>query len=115
MSAADARTRLVAPSTVRGAALVLRASGIAGMIVTSIAESIDGALAFGFLGATGALTLLIVGLIVPAVEAAATADEEQAESVEAGIQRLGAAGADEEEVRITVRAAIEMGRRSTGD
>ena len=31
------------------------------------------------------------------------------------VPALVAAGADEEEVRITIRAAIEMGRRSTGD
>ena len=55
MSAADARTRLLSPRTIRGAALLLCAASIVGMIVTSIANRIDAAIAFGFLGAVGAL------------------------------------------------------------
>ncbi len=115
MSAADARTRLLSPSAVRGAALVLCASCIAGMIVTSIADSIDGALAFGLVATAGALILLLVGVLVPAVEEAANADEARAAEIEAGVQRLVAGGGDEDEVRATVRAAIELGRRSAGD
>ncbi|MBJ30645.1 MAG: hypothetical protein CL466_04390 [Acidimicrobiaceae bacterium] len=115
MSAADAQTRLLAPAVVRGLALVLCAACIAGMIVTSIADSIDGALAFGLVAAGGATILLLVGVLVPAVEVAASADEEQAAAVEDGVQRLVTAGADEDEVRATVRAAVELGRRSAGD
>ena len=115
MSAADARTRIVAPSVVRGVALVLCVVGIAGMIVTSIADNVDAAIAFGFVGATGALALLLVGVLVPAVEAASAWDEEQAAGVEDGIQRLVDAGADEDDIRTTVRAAIQLGRRSAGD
>ena len=48
MSAADARTRLLSPGTIRGAALLLCATSIVGMIVTSIADRIDAAIAFGF-------------------------------------------------------------------
>lgn len=115
MSEADARTRILRPATVRSVALVICATGIVGMIVTSIADSINGALAFGFLGATGAFALLMVGVLVPAVEEANNMHEEQALVVEAGIQRLIKAGADENDVRATVRAALEMGRRSAGD
>jgi len=115
MSAADARTRIVAPSVVRGVALVLCVVGIAGMIVTSIADRIDAAITFGFVGATGALALLLVGVLVPAVERAASWDEAQAADVEERVQRLVAAGADEDEVRAAVRAAVELGRRSAGD
>lgn len=115
MSRADARTRLLAPSTVRAAALVLCVIGIAGMIVTSIADRIDAALTFGFVGAVGALTLLLVGMLVPAVEAATSLDEQQAAEVEAAVQRLMAAGGDEGDLRATVRAAVELGRRSAGD
>jgi len=115
MSASDARTRLLAPSTVRGVALVLCASGIIGMIVTSIADRIDAALTFGFVGAVGALSLLLVGILVPAVEAATSLDEERAAEVEAGIRRLVDAGADEGDLRATVRTAVEFGRRSAGD
>jgi len=115
MSRADARTRLLAPSTVRAAALMLCVAGIAGMIVTSIADRIDAALTFGFVGAVGALTLLLVGVLVPGVEAATSLDEQQAAEVEAAIQRLMAAGADEGDLRAAVRTAVELGRRSAGD
>ena len=115
MSAADARTRLLAPGTVRGLALLLCAAGIVGMIVTSIADRVGAAIAFGFLGVTGALALLLVGVLVPAVEAASAWDEEQAAAVEDAIRRLVAAGADEDDIRATVRAAIRLGRRSAGD
>ena len=115
MSASDARTRLLAPSTVRGVALVLCATGIIGMIVTSIVDRIDAALTFGFVGAVGALSLLLVGILVPAVEAATSLDEERAVEVEAGIQRLVDAGADEGDLRATVRTAVELGRRSAGN
>ena len=115
MTAADARTRLLAPGTVRGMALLLCATGIGGMIVTSIADKVDAAIAFGFLGATGALALLLVGVLAPAVEAASAWDEEQAAAVEDGVRGLVDAGADEDEVRATIRAAIRLGRRSAGD
>ncbi len=86
MSAADARTRLLAPGTIRGIALLLCATGVVGMIVTSIADNVDAAW-----------------------------DEEQAAGGEDGIQRLVDAGADEDDIRTTVRAAIQLGRRSAGD
>ncbi len=115
MSAADARTRIVAPSLVRGVGLVFCVVGIAGMIITSIADSIDAAIAFGFVGATGALALLLVGVLVPAVERAASWNEAMATDVEERVRRLVAAGADEDEVRAAVDAATELGRRSAGD
>ena len=115
MSASDARTRLLAPSTGRGMALGLCAGGIIGMIVTSIVDQIDAALTFGFVGAVGALSLLLVGILVPAVEAATSLDEKRAVEVEAGIQRLVDAGANEDDLRATVRTAVELGRRSAGD
>lgn len=115
MSAADARTRIVAPSVVRGVGLVFCVAGIAGMIITSIAESIDAAIAFGFVGAAGALALLLVGVLVPAVERAASWNEDMAADVEERVQRLVAAGAVEDEVRAAVAAATELGRRSAGD
>jgi hypothetical protein len=107
MSAADARTRLLSPGTIRGAALLLCATSIVGMIVTSIADRIDAAIAFGFVGAVGTLTLLLVGVLVPVVEAAS--------ALENGVQRLVDAGADADDLRSTVRAAIQLGRRSAGD
>jgi len=115
MSAADARTRLLTPGTVRAMALLLCATAIVGMIITSIADNVDAAIAFGFVGATGALTLLLVGVLVPAVEAASSWNEEQAAAVEHGIEHLVDAGANEDDIRATVRSAIALGRRSAGD
>ena len=115
MSAADARTRLLAPGTLRGVALLLCATGIVGMIITSIADEVGAASTFGFIGATGAFALLLVGVLVPAVESAASWDEERAAAVEDAVQRLVAAGADEEDLRSTIAAAIHLGRRSAGD
>ena len=115
MSAADARTRLLAPGTLRGAALLLCATGIVGMIITSIADEVGAAITFGFIGATGAFALLLVGVLVPAVESAASWDEDRAAAVEDAVQRLVAAGADEEDLRSTIAAAIHLGRRSAGD
>jgi len=106
---------LLAPSTVRGVALVLCVTGIIGMIVTSIVDRIDAALTFGFVGAVGALSLLLVGILVPAIEAATSHNEERAVEVEAGIQRLVDAGANEDDLRATVRTAVELGRRTAGD
>ena len=45
MSATDARTRLLSPGTIRGAAMLLCVTSIVGMIVTSIADRIDAAIA----------------------------------------------------------------------
>ncbi|MBC8195954.1 MAG: hypothetical protein ISR43_09495 [Acidimicrobiia bacterium] len=114
MSAADARTRIVAPSVVRGVGLVFCVVGIAGMIITSIADSINAAIAFGFVGATGALALLLVGVLVPAVERAASSDMAMSAEVKERVVRLVAAGADEDEVRAVVKAATDLGRRSGG-
>ena len=114
VSAADAQTRIAAPSVVRAVGLVFCVTGIAGMIITSIADSIDAAIAFGFVGATGALALLLVGVLVPAVERAASLDEEQASRLEERVALLVAAGANEDEVRAAVDAATELGRRSRG-
>jgi hypothetical protein len=49
------------------------------------------------------------------VEAASAWNEQQASAVEDGVVRLVAAGADEDDIRATVRAAIALGRRSAGD
>ena len=90
-------------------------TGIVGMIITSIADEVGAAITFGFIGATGAFALLLVGVLVPAVESAASWDEERAAAVEDAVQRRGAAGADEEDLRATIAAAIHLGRRSAGD
>ncbi|HIG24381.1 MAG: hypothetical protein ABGX61_08385 [Acidimicrobiales bacterium] len=115
VAAVDARTRILAPQVIRGVALLLCVTGIAGMIVTSIADDIPAALSFGLLGATGALALLLVGALVPAIESAASLNEALAAEVEAQVERLLAAGVDETPVRDLVRDAVDLGRQSAGD
>jgi|TARA_B100000959_G_scaffold224942_1_gene238867 hypothetical protein len=112
VSTAEAHTRIVAPSLVRGVGLVFCVVGIAGMIITSIADSIDAAIVFGFVGATGALALLLVGMLVPAAAHVASWDDDLLADVEERIARLVAAGAEEDEVRAAVEAATELGRHS---
>jgi len=114
VSATDARTRIVAPSVVRGMGLAFCVVGITGMIITSIADSIDAAIAFGFVGATGALALLLVGVLVPAVERATPSDVAISAEVEERVARLVAAGADEDELRAVIEATTDLGRRSRG-
>ena len=85
---------------------MLCATGIVGMIITSIADEVGAAITFGFIGATGAFALLLVGVLVPAVESAASWDEERAAAVEDAVPRLVAAGAAEEDLRAPLAAAL---------
>lgn len=93
---------------VRALALAVNALGIAGMIASSIADSNGWALAFGLLTAGAAICLITVtaatgsGTVVE-TEAAGAAVEER-------VDRLVAAGADEDEVRALVAEAVRLGR-----
>lgn len=100
-----------------GAAIVRRCVvgvnlvGIAGMIVTSITERNDGALAFGLLTAAGSVCLLVATAIAPPV--ARLTDEEMAalaRRLAARVEQMAARGADEEEVSDLVRDAVRLGR-----
>lgn len=81
------------------------AGGIAGMIVSSIAEANGAALTFGVITAVAVLVLVAVTAAAPG-----PVSDADAERLEARIQQLVAAGADEGQVRDLVRDARRLGR-----
>jgi hypothetical protein len=98
----------VSPRAVRALVLVVFAGGIAGMIASSIADSNGWALTFGLLTAGAALCLITV----TAATGGARADDAEllGAALESRVERLVAAGADEEEVRSLVADAVRLGR-----
>ena len=103
----------MSPRAIRGALLALCVGGIAGMIVTSIADSADGALAFGLATGAGAFGLVLV----TTVGGGGRADGDVLGGlVEQRADELVAHGADEREVRALVRDAVKLGQatRPTG-
>jgi hypothetical protein len=91
--------------------------GIPGMIVSSINDRTGAAVTFGLVSAGAVLALIaatavVTGRIPPDAAAPvrpADAEGEGAE-LEAGIQSLVSAGADEAAVRDVVRRAVRLGR-----
>ena len=97
----------MSPRAVRLAVVAVCAGGIAGMIVSSIAENTDAALTFGLITAAAATSLILV----TAVAARPPGGEEQiAAELEDRIIDLVEAGADERAVRSLVSQAIDLGR-----
>lgn len=86
-------------------------AGIAGMIVTSIADSAGGALAFGLL--TGGAALALMAITAATGDGAVVDDEVLARTVEQRVADLVAAGADEPRVRDLVADAVRLGRSRT--
>ena len=84
--------------------------GIAGMIVTSIADAPGGALTFGLLTAAAALGMILVTAVTNG--GSALEDDELGQLVEERIALLVADGADERAVRALVRDARKLGGRS---
>ena len=83
--------------------------GIPGMIVTSIADSTGGALAFGLATAIAVLGLILVTSVTAPPAAGDVLAEAAAERVELEVAELAARGADEESLRRLVRAAVRLG------
>jgi hypothetical protein len=91
--------------------------GIPGMIVSSITDHTGAAVTFGLVSVGAALALLAAtavatGRIPPEATSLARprAPEQEGAELEAGIQSLVGAGADEAEVRDLVRRAVRLGR-----
>jgi hypothetical protein len=91
--------------------------GIPGMIVSSINDHTGAAVTFGLISAGAVLMLIaatavVTGRIPPdATGPLRTADAEgEGAELEAGIQALVTAGADEAAVRDLVRQAVRLGR-----
>ena len=96
------------PRAVRGVLLGVCVAGIAGMIITSIADSAGGALTFGLLTASAALGMILVTAVTTG--GSARSPEELAAEVERRVEALVATGADEAMVRDVVRQAVQLGR-----
>ena len=100
----------MSPSTVRRVVIAVCLTGIAGMIVTSIADSTGGALTFGLITAAAVLGLILVTAVTAGAERETGPDEALAEEIERRIQGLVERGADEGDVRATVSDAVRLGR-----
>ena len=99
----------MAPATVRRLVIVVCVGGVAGMIVSSIADRTGAAMTFGLVTAVAVLCLMVA----TAVSAQTHGDrggDEQAARVEATIRRLVEAGADEDDLRRLVGDAVALGR-----
>lgn len=101
------------PRTVRRVVVSVCVLGIAGMIVASIADESDAALAAGLITAAASLCLMVATAVTatPRHGGAADRDATGAE-LEERIRDLVAAGADESALRALVRTAIRLGRES---
>lgn len=97
------------PRIVRRLVLVVFVGGIAGMIVGSIADNNGTAITFGLITAVAAVCLILVTSVSTSGESVRF-DEARAEEMEARIQSLIDAGADESAVRDLVRDAVVLGR-----
>ena len=94
----------------RAVVLVVFVGGIAGMIVGSVADSNGIAITSGLFTAVAALCLVVATSLEKAP--AVVFDEAEAARLEARIEELVAAGADEGQVRQLVRDAVVLGRRA---
>jgi hypothetical protein len=94
---------------IRRSLVAVCVAGIAGMIVTSIADSPSGALTFGLLTAVAAFGMIVITAVTNG--GAARSEDELGEAVEDRVQALVEAGADERSVRALVRDAVELGSR----
>ena len=82
----------------------------------SILDSTGGAITFGLVTAVAAISLVLVtsvsppGALAPKGADTSLADERVAADLEQRVQMLVDAGADEEQVRLLVGRAVELGR-----
>lgn len=83
---------------------------IAGLIISSIAGNNAGwVLTIGMVGVAAAVILIVVSLVT-SQQRVPVFSEVRAEALEQRIAQLVASGADEDDIRDLVRAAVELGR-----
>ena len=99
----------MSPKAVRRIVVAVCVLGIAGMIVTSIADSTGGALTFGLVTAVAVLGLILVTAVTGGPVAPEGGDA-LAERVERQVEALVGDGADEDTVRRLVGDAVRLGR-----
>jgi len=108
-------------TAIRVVVLVVCATGIVGMIVTSATKHNGAAVTFGLITAVAVICQMVATTVLNEASgtpgaplgpaAAPTAAEADAARLEEGIGALVAAGADEAAVRDLVRRAVRLGRR----
>lgn len=102
---------------IRWVVIVVCVTGIAGMIVGSIADNNGVALSFGLVTAAAALCLIVATAVGGSTQPSSddVFDEAQAAHVEDLVQALVARGTPETEVRALVREAVRLGRGGRAD
>lgn len=95
------------PTLVRALALAIGAAGIAGMIVSSILGSTEGALAFGLCCVAGFVMLFVLGALNPV---RGEIDPLRAAALEELVTDLSSKGADEGQLRRLIRLARGLER-----
>jgi hypothetical protein len=112
----------VSPKVIRVVAMVVCLGvGIPGMIIATLDDNnVGAAVTFGIIAAVAALVLLAVTTattprlaptqMTVGADPGTAVDEAEAEALEARVRALVDAGADEDQVRDVVRAAVRLGR-----
>ena len=91
--------------------LAVCVAGIAGMIVSSIADNTNAAMTFGLVTAVAVLCLMVATAVTGGAKVGAESHLALlSDQVEERVEGLIADGADEEAVRDLVRSAVRLGR-----
>jgi hypothetical protein len=98
----------MSPRVVRRVVIAVCVAGIAGMIVSSIADNTGAALTAGLVTAIAVLCLIVATAVTGAQGVGVT--DLLADDVEERVESLVANGADEVAVRALVGAAVKLGR-----
>jgi cobalamin biosynthesis protein CobD/CbiB len=100
----------VSPGAVRRVVIAVCVAGIAGMIVSSIADNNGAALTAGLVTAVAVLCLIVTTAVTGAKVPAESHVEQLAADVEEQVQALVGRAAAEDDLRNLVRAAVKLGR-----
>ena len=98
----------MSPTIIRRVVIAVCVAGIAGMIVSSIADNTGAALTAGLVTAIAVLCLIVATAVTGARGVGVS--ELLANDVEERVESLVADGADEDAVRALVGAAVKLGR-----
>ena len=98
----------MSPQVVRRVVIAVCVAGIAGMIVSSIADNTGAALTAGLVTAVAVLCLIVTTAVTGAHGVGIT--DLLATDVEDRVESLVADGADEQQVRDLVAASVKLGR-----
>ena len=100
----------MSPKAVRRVVIAVCVAGIAGMIVSSIADNNGAALTAGLVTAVAVLCLIVATAVTGGKVAADAHLELLASDVEDKVATVVAQGAEEQAARDLVKAAVKLGR-----